>query len=256
MPQNHNIDYALAWGRKTLFPTSDAPNIDVERLLVHVMGKKDTSWLYAHGDTQLTSLQEDQFKQYIERRAKGEPLAYILGYTEFYGRKFAVTPDVLIPRPETEELVRQSLEYIKPRAKQTFTVADIGTGSGCIAITLALELPKTVHLIATDVSPRALEIARKNAEHHGVASSIEFREGDMLEPLQNTPLNLIVSNPPYVPTAELREPPTNETRGLAFEPHNALDGGEDGNRHINILAASKIPAFLEAQNGEVITWNI
>jgi len=175
------IASALRSGTQKLSGSSDAPHLDAERLLLHVIGRSESAWLYAHKDVTLSSSTEKQFAALLERRHTGEPLAYLLGEWEFLGRPFWVTPDVLIPRPETENLVEAALRYIETLHQQQIIIADIGTGSGCIAVTLACELAK-VKCIATDISPTALAVARKNAERHGVADRIEFVEGDMLQP--------------------------------------------------------------------------
>ena len=254
-----NIAELLTWARTKLKQASDAPDIDAQRLLLHALKKADTSWLYAHNEERPTEQERKYFEQCIDRRSKGEPLAYILGSAEFYGRAFIVTPDVLIPRPETEELIRTALAYIqKHRTEQPgLVIADIGTGSGCIAITLACELQDPrIRIIATDISPTALTIAKRNADNHNVTEFITFTQQDMLEKLPSNSLNLIVSNPPYVPSAELNNPPTNETRGLAFEPRIALDGGVDGNTYIQEIIKSKIPAIIEGLHGNITTYNM
>jgi release factor glutamine methyltransferase len=162
------------------------------------------------------------FPPLIARRAAREPVAYITGQREFYGRSFLVTPDVLIPRPETELLVDTALEHLRTR-RPAPSLVDVGTGSGCLAITLALECP-AARVIATDVSAAALGVARRNAARLGVAGRIDFRLGALLGDLDE-PVDLVVSNPPYVAAgdraslaADVRE----------FEPHVALFGGADG----------------------------
>lgn len=258
-----------------LATVSDAPRIDAERLLVHVLKIHESSWLYAHGEEDLDKKTQKRFEELVRERATGKPLAYILGEWEFYGRPFYVTPDVLVPRPETENLIEEALKYIAPG----MTVADVGTGSGVIAVTLARELATSsrrkaadspfvrgsksdlfplpyeggggraerdgvVKILATDISPAALKIAKKNAARHGVADRIEFLQGDMLEPIKNKKSDLIVSNPPYVPSAEINK----------FEPRLALDGGPDGQRFVEQLAASGVPTILETINGEIISF--
>lgn len=152
------------------------------------------------------------------------PKQYQQGYTEFYKLKFLVTPDVLIPRPETELLVDEAINWVKGK----ITVLDIGTGAGSIAIAVAKNIPE-VNIIATDVSPKTLKIARKNAKFHGVEDRIQFIESDLLENpliLNTNPLPLvIVTNLPYIPTERI---PYLDSSVKDFEPHIALDGGEDG----------------------------
>lgn len=252
-----NLQEALTWARSELTPTSDAPGIDSERLLLFVLKKTDTSFLQSHNDQQLTSQEEESFAAVVKQRLTGKPLVYILGAAEFYGRPFYVNENVLIPRPETEELITKALEYIK--TKPPLTVADIGTGSGCIAITLALELPPSYTIIATDISSAALKVAGGNAKRHGVSNRIEFLEGNMLEPLKNRKIDLIVSNPPYIPTKEI-EDSTYSTeiskRGLKFEPRLALDGGVDGQRYIEKIKKAGIPVILEVTGGRIATTHL
>lgn len=280
---------------QTLTGASDAPRLDIERILMHVLGQPESAWLYAHGEEPLTTKQQEEFDRMLAERAMGKPLAYVLGEWEFYGRMFYVTEDVLVPRPETEELVEAALQYIniliQRQKEKEIIVADVGTGSGCIAVTLALvtpsgsplsggEAPHLSHLlrkergkfsspdkgrleevsfIATDLSPTALAVAIKNARRYGVEGQIEFLQGDMLEPIKNRKIDLIVSNPPYVPTGEFQPQHTRgkiETQGLNFEPRLALDGGEDGQRYIEQIAASGIPAIVEGTGGEILKFNI
>ena len=251
------IDEARRLGLAELREISDAPELDTTRLLLHVLGQPESSYLLAHGGDVVTADQAEKFKELLAERKTGKPLAYILGVAEFYGRDFVVTPDVLIPRPETEGLVVKALEIMEKMSQEKpgqLTVADIGTGSGCIAITLALQSP-TLRIIATDISAKALEIAKENAIRHGVLDKIEWLQGDLLEPLEGKKIDLIVSNPPYVPTQELDQSPTPETRGLRFEPRMALDGGEDGLRFVNKIKEFGVPAVLESLNGEIITVN-
>ena len=217
---------------------------DTEILLADLF-EKDRTWLLAHPEAELDATQQQQWTARVTRRAQGEPVALITGWKEFYGRRFAVNPSTLIPRPATEGLVSLALEILERktiRAEQreidaeivaaaaiwkpldaVKTIVDIGTGSGCIAITLALELP-TMHLIATDSSNEALTVAQANAQRLGVSGRIQFLEGNLLEPLQDLvePF-VIVSNPPYIPQATVLE------RDVAdYEPHTALFGGPDG----------------------------
>lgn len=258
------IQHLLLDAERQLATTSDAPSLDASCLLLHVTHQPDTSWLHAHAHEPLTSTEQHHFAVLVARRRTGEPLAYILGTAEFYGRSFQVTPDVLVPRPATEEVIDTALQLIPTLphpSTRPFTIADIGTGSGCIAITLALELSsraETYHLLATDISPAALAVARRNAEHHHAAAYITFLHGSLLEPLANRPIDLIVSNPPYIPSAELPSHPSTarpETRGLTFEPRQALDGGPDGQQFIAAITASGIPAVLEVTGGVIVTVN-
>jgi release factor glutamine methyltransferase len=161
----------------------------------------------------------------VRRRGHGEPVAYITGVREFYGREFAVSRDVLVPRPETETLVQVALDHIRTVAggRSVLRVADLGTGSGCIAVTLVCELPD-IRLTATDVSGAALEVARANAVRHGVGERITFVETSWADAVE-TPIDVVVSNPPYVTDDELAE---TERDVHAFEPESALLAGPDG----------------------------
>lgn len=197
-------------------------------LLAHVTGRSRT-WVLAHPETRLTPEQEQAFQQARQRFEQGEPLPYILGHWEFYGLDFIVTPEVLIPRPETELLVDLARTQLEPGSR----LIDIGTGSGCIPITLATLLPNA-GIFATDISPAALAVARLNAEKHGVEGRIRFYEADLFETKDErdkatasvfdlSSFDLILSNPPYIPTETLH--------GLDVfgrEPTLALDGGPDG----------------------------
>ena len=174
--------------------------------------------LIAHPEIQVEADDAAAFEGAAARRLAGEPLAYLLGEKEFYGRRFVVTPDVLVPRPETELLVELALERIRPLARPR--VLDLGTGSGCIAATLALEHP-AAQVTATDASRAALEVARRNARQ--LDASVAFREGDWYDAISDSgPFDLIVSNPPYVAPADPH------LADLQFEPAQALTDGCDG----------------------------
>ncbi|MEX2054876.1 MAG: peptide chain release factor N(5)-glutamine methyltransferase, partial [Candidatus Andersenbacteria bacterium] len=249
------IHEALKKGQAAL-SQSDAPDLDAERLLLFVVKEKESTWLIRHNEEELTDAQHQHYQRLIIERVTGKPLAYILGEWDFYGRRFAITPAVLVPRPSTEKLVDTALETIKTLSKKLrrpIVVADIGTGSGCIAITLALETSRQLvgNIYATDISEAALDVARANATQHNVNDRIQFVLGDMLEPIEGKKFDLIVSNPPYVPTAELRAPDSDETRGLIYEPRIALDGGEDGSIYIQQIKESGVPAIIEIQQGKV-----
>jgi release factor glutamine methyltransferase len=196
-----------------------------ELLLMHATGC-DRAFLYAHPEHVLSAEQHAQFLAMIERRAAGVPTQYLTGKQEFWGLEFEVTPDVLIPRPETEHVIEVALEKLgDARRGKSLRVADIGTGSGCIAVALAKELPSAT-IYATDVSGAALEIARSNAARHEVADRISFVECNLLEGVvEPAQFDLIVSNPPYIGTGE-RESLSREVRD--HEPHSALFAGEDG----------------------------
>jgi release factor glutamine methyltransferase len=210
-----------------------------ELLLMHVLGQ-DRAWLYAHPEHELDAATREQYLSLIARRASGVPTQHLTGHQEFWGLDFEVTPDVLIPRPETEHVIEVALEHLgirsdadSPRCKQEFRIADVGTGSGCIAIALAHELP-AAQIVATDISAAALEVARRNAARHGAASRIDFIECNLLDFLlhgsriadhESRSLDLIASNPPYIGHRETETLPR-EVR--EHEPAVALFGGETG----------------------------
>jgi len=194
------------------------PSLEAELLLREVL-QIDRVRLYLTTDCELTPEQDDRFWSLIERRLSHEPTAYITGHREFYGLEFYVDPSVLIPRPESELLVEKTLELAHQQRIET--IADIGTGCGAIAVSLAKNLPE-VKIYATDASTAALEVASTNCRRHGVSHRISLLAGNLLEPLP-APVDLIIANLPYVKKSEL---PTVNT--FPFEPSRALDGGADG----------------------------
>jgi release factor glutamine methyltransferase len=195
-----------------------------------VLGWDAAAWLTHQRESPPAGFQE-AFDRLIARRASREPLAYLIGEREFYGRAFRVTPDVLIPRPETEFVIDEVITLARARRdadtdagrRAQRVIVDIGTGSGCIAVTLALELPQA-KLIATDTSVEALRVAQDNARRHGVAGRIEFRHGPFLAGFAD-PVDLVVTNPPYVPESD-RASLAPEV--AIFEPAAALFAGRDG----------------------------
>jgi release factor glutamine methyltransferase len=223
---------------------ADVPSFTLaaELLLLHALGR-DRTWLYAHPEENIAVADAQRFVALIARRAAGEPTQHLTGKQEFWGLEFEVTPDVLIPRPETEHVIEVALDRLALREIRAgrpqkndgtgWNIADIGTGSGCIAIALAKELPGA-KIYATDSSPDALEIACRNSINHGFLERISFLESNLLkvfsaavpqpghEPLR---LDLIVSNPPYVGRHELNAL-AREVR--EHEPESALYGGEEG----------------------------
>jgi release factor glutamine methyltransferase len=210
---------ALARARRVLAENGiEDSALEGEILLRHVLGIS-RSQLYSDLDTELTPEQGRSLDRLLERRRRGEPSAYIMGHREFYGLDFYVDSRVLIPRPETELLVERALEIA--RDVNVSTIADIGTGCGAIAVSLAVNLP-AVLIYAIDLSPAALEVARTNCRRHGVIERVVQLRGDLLEPLE-TPVDMIVANLPYVRPTDL---PRNGP--LRYEPALALDGGEAG----------------------------
>jgi len=174
-----------------------------------------------------------KFRQWVKRRAAGEPVAYLVGHKEFYSLKFKVTPATLIPRPETEHLVVAAIEACK-QFQEPVRIIDVGTGSGCIAVTLAKHLEMKNVIAATDISLEALAVARENAQAHEVESTIRLYEGDLLAALPegSNPVHLIVSNPPYIGRCEID---TVEATVKDFEPESALFAGETGTEIIDRL---------------------
>jgi release factor glutamine methyltransferase len=200
--------------------------LDAEVLLAATLGV-DRVKLYTHFDQPVLSGELARFKEMIQRRLKREPVAYIIGQREFWSLSFKVTRDVLIPRPETEILVAETIKLFSSWASRDSNpqTLEIGTGSGAISIALATEL-SSVTVVATDVSERALAVAAENAALHQVSNRIQFLRGDLFSPLQKgTKFHLILSNPPYISQEQFPDLPP-EVRD--FEPPLALDGGKDG----------------------------
>jgi len=196
-----------------------------ELVLMHVLGR-DRAWLYAHPEQPLSIEHASQFFALVAYRAAGTPTQHLTGKQEFWGIEFEVSPDVLIPRPETEHLIEVALARLgDSRRGAPLLAADVGTGSGCIAVALAKELPNA-KISATDISSAALLVARRNAERHGVAGRITFLECNLLDaaPVQ-VPFDLILSNPPYVAR---KDSPSLATEVRDHEPALALFAGDDG----------------------------
>ncbi len=221
---------------------------DAEVLLCNTLGK-DRAWLLAHMPDVLGDADLRIFEQAGKRRAAREPLQYITGKQEFWGLEFTVTPDVLIPRPETELILESILRPGEDRNRRLLII-DLCTGSGCIAVSLAKELPQA-SILATDKSPKAISIAGENARRHGVADSIQFFEGDLFVPLEELDIHgqvdIIAANPPYVPSVDysILQPEVRD-----YEPEIALFAGPDGTEiHRRIL--EKAPAFLK-EHGTLI----
>jgi release factor glutamine methyltransferase len=222
--------------------------LDAEVLLSRII-EKDRAWLFSHDRDELDEGQFRRFADIIARRALREPLQYITGRQEFWGLGFIVTPAVLIPRPETELLVETAIKLMRG-ATGPMTVVDLCTGSGCVAISLARELVNA-RVVATDISIRALAVARENAELHGVSERITFLEGDLFGPLEELDLrdrvDVITVNPPYVPSGDLAalQPEVKD-----HEPTNALIAGPDG-MEIQRRIIDAGSGFLK-QNGALI----
>lgn len=228
MPPDAALRDLLAQAQAALVrgPHPERARRDAENLLRHVCARKgaerNRAWLLTHLDSEAAPDTAAEFHGLVERRLAGEPIQYMVGEAEFYGLPFYVTRDVLIPRPETEHLVEKALQlaagFRRPR------MADIGTGSGAIAVALATHLHEA-SITATDISPAAVAVARRNAERNGVADRIRFLEGDLLSPVGGERFDMVVSNPPYVAEGD-RATLAVEVR--EFEPSAALFAGGDG----------------------------
>ena len=215
--------------------------VEAEVLLRHVLDLARSEFLalaYGHG-VNLTRNQSLLLQSLISRRLSGEPLAYIVGRREFYGLELEVNKHVLIPRQETELLVEITLEHLASSNSFSPTVVDLGTGSGAVALAIATHA-KTANVVATDVSEAALEVARRNADSLGLSDKVEFVHGDLLASVQG-PVDVIVSNPPYIPSSEIEDLAVE----VRQEPRIALDGGDDGldplRRLFNQTAAKLAP---------------
>jgi len=230
---------------------SESPRLDAELLLGYAVGVGRTA-IVAHHDAPVGADAAASYEVSIERRAAGEPVAYIRGIKEFYGLAFVVDARALIPRPETEALVEAAEAEVmgrlaaepRPAGSPPIRIADIGTGSGAIAIALIAALRKRraageVQVLATDISPDALDLARENAVGHAVADRLRFAEADLLPPVIGEPFDLVLANLPYVRSDVIPELPV----ATSFEPALALDGGPDGLAIIARLLA-RLPAVL------------
>ena len=195
------------------------PRANAEFLLAHLLHTSRT-WLTAFGQEPLPADKQQAYERLVARHAAGEPLAYITGFQPFCNLEISVTPDVLIPRPETEELVDWAAHFFNPAAP--LKILDLCTGSGCIALALAAQLPHAC-VTAVDISPRALQVARHNAERLKLQEKITFIESNLWEKVQGD-FDIIVSNPPYIPSGDL----PGLMREVQAEPALALDGGPDG----------------------------
>lgn len=234
-PPEDAIAALLAWAEGLLAPIHDSPRLDAEVLLAHVLDRP-RHYVYAWPEHRPSAAQAEAYRDLIHRRAAGEPVAYLTGEREFWSLALRVSPATLIPRPETELLVELALERFP--ADTPVRVADLGTGSGAIALALARERPAW-HLVATDVSPAALAVARDNATRLDI-SNVEFRPGDWFGALTPPPFDGIVANPPYV-----RDDDPHLLRGdPAREPPGALCGGVDGLDAVRRIATGARPHLV------------
>jgi release factor glutamine methyltransferase len=208
---------------KTLFcklnPTSETASLDAQVLLAHVTGKP-RSWILAHPEADLSPDEVHTLENALKRLEAGAPLPYVLGHWEFYGLDFIVTPATLIPRPETELLVVEALRWLRSQPGRHWAL-EVGTGSGCISIALAVNAPG-LSILASDISLPALQIARQNARWHGVAQRLLWVQTDLIPPTHRH-FDMICANLPYIPTEQLELLPVAQR-----EPRQALDGGPDG----------------------------
>ena len=211
----------------------ESPRLQAELLLAHLL-KMPRMKLYLNFDRQLTAAETDALRELIKRRGQREPLQHITGSTSFCGFEMAVNRHVLIPRPETEQLAELGWQFLSTINHQPSTCLDFCTGSGCLAIAIAAKCP-SAKIVATDISAEALVLAKENAARNNVAEKIEFLQGDGFAALAaGAQFDLIVSNPPYIPSAEIE---TLEPEVRDFDPRLALDGGADGLNFYRLLAA-------------------
>jgi release factor glutamine methyltransferase len=213
------IEEALGEAFSRIKSISETPNLDAQILLGHSMGVSRT-WVIGHAHDVITPNVFKNFQSLISQREIGVPLPYILGWWEFYGRRFRVSEEVLIPRPETELLVEVAINYLTQNSARQF-VLDIGTGSGCIAISLAAEI-SPLEILATDISRNALGLAKENAVKHGVSERIHFVQMDLSTGVSAQP-DVVCANLPYIPGEQLQN-----LEVANWEPSIALDGGVNG----------------------------
>lgn len=215
--------------RQRIDPLSDTPYLDAQVLLSHILDRP-RSWILAHPQITFSPAQAQDLEKALLSLESGIPLPYVLEYWEFYRLRFRITPDVLIPRPETELLVDQAIEWLQAHPSRRFC-ADIGTGSGCIAISVAHHIPDT-HFIANDLSIDSIKVAKINAKKHNVNRQISFYQGHLLQALEGR-FDLFLANLPYVPTPKLKKLDV-----YGREPTRALDGGLKGLKYISALLSS------------------
>jgi release factor glutamine methyltransferase len=241
-----NLRQALVQVHRTLAESNiEDASLEGEILLRHVLGM-DRAQLYTDLDRDLSTKQQKTLNQLLKRRQKGEPSAYITGHREFYGLNFRVDRNVLIPRPETELLVELAIKLAQEHP--ILKIADIGTGCGAIAVSLAINLPQAT-VYAIDISAAALEVARANCARYGVADKVVLLQGDLLEPVDES-IDMIVANLPYVREADIPQ-----HGPLSYEPALALNGGKDGLEKIKILCRQGVKklnksGFLLLETGE------
>jgi len=231
------VGKALEGARSRLRKHSDTPGTDAQLLLAEALGRP-RAWILAHPEHKMSGHQKAEFEALLSAALDGAALPHVLGWWEFYGRRFHLDPEVLIPRPETELMIDEALSRAgrAGRAGRAFRILDLGTGSGCIAVTLALELPES-QIVASDLSWGALKIARSNIEIHGVEPRVALINSDLIGAF-GAPFDIVCANLPYVATNQLQH--------LAVarrEPKMALDGGSIGTDLI-FEALEKLPRIL------------
>jgi len=228
---------ALLWAKSELTKAGvDMPALDAELLLAHVLGISRVA-LYTKTDRILSEFEWERFIEHVNRRAAHIPLAYLVGKKEFYGLDFFVTPAVLIPRPETELMVEEGVNFLR-KYRGLKLVVDVGTGSGAVGISIARQIPLGLFFLL-DISEEAIKVAKVNARHHGVYERVIFGKGDLLEPLSfldfKGKISLITANLPYIPSGEIPD----LMPEVQKEPVLALDGGGDGlNLYRRLLPAA------------------
>jgi release factor glutamine methyltransferase len=226
-----NLAEWLGHARQVVSPLSEHPSLEAQVLLAHVLNKP-RSWVLSYPEYRITPIQEADLSTLLDRLSNGVPLPYLTGQQEFYGLPFLVNPDVLIPRPETELLVEHAAAWLiaHPGRRQC---VDVGTGSGCIAISLAYHHP-AIRMVAVDRSHQALFVAKENARRNGVDGQIDLIQADLLDGLSGS-FDLICANLPYIPSETLSGLPVSR-----YEPRLALDGGADGLEFIRRLLTASV----------------
>jgi release factor glutamine methyltransferase len=234
------LDLLLSEITTRLQPHSETPQLDAQVILAHILGKT-RSWVIAHPEEQTNQAQVHDLSAAVRRLESGEPLPYVLGHWEFYGLDFLISPAVLIPRPETELLVEKALSFLNhPATKEQGLIQDVGTGSGCIAIAIAVNCPQRT-IIASDISLAALQIAHQNIHRHVVQERVTLLQADLLSPFaaQTPCFELICANLPYIPHDQALTLPISR-----HEPMLALSGGADGLQPIQRLLAQSTRLLL------------
>ncbi len=233
-----NISQAIEKANEILKNNGIAEPIREAKSILSVVLEKDKSFIIAHTEYELTLAEENQFWSFIKRRANREPFQHIVGKQEFWGLDFIVTPDVLIPRPETELIVEAGIEILRDLENPNF--CEVGIGSGCISVSILHEI-KNARAFGLDISEKALQIAEKNAEENGVLHRLNLMISDVFGELDNNKqFDLIVSNPPYVPIDDLQNL---QVEVKDFDPHIALTDGKDGLSIIRKIIETS-PEFL------------